>query len=54
MAEAFWQVNGSEVKNFGETRIQVMQERMQRYFPMAVKAAPTFPPGLQLHSKHWK
>ncbi|XP_070331675.1 interleukin-1 receptor-like 1 isoform X2 [Odocoileus virginianus] len=29
MAEAFWRVNGSEVKNFGETRIQVMQERTQ-------------------------
>ncbi|KAM9722374.1 interleukin-1 receptor-like 1 isoform 3-T4 [Dama dama] len=29
MAEAFWRVNGSEVKNFSETRIQVMQELMQ-------------------------
>lgn len=29
MAEAFWRVNGSEVKNFGETRIQVVQEQTQ-------------------------
>ena len=32
MAEAFWRVNGSEVKNFGETRIEVVQEQTQRYF----------------------
>nr|XP_005900000.1 PREDICTED: interleukin-1 receptor-like 1 [Bos mutus] len=30
MAEAFWRVNGSEVKNFGETRIEVVQEQTQR------------------------
>ncbi|KAB0380936.1 hypothetical protein FD755_008720 [Muntiacus reevesi] len=29
MAEAFWRVNGSEVKNFGEMRIQAMQEHMK-------------------------
>ncbi|OWK10027.1 IL1RL1, partial [Cervus elaphus hippelaphus] len=29
MAEAFWRVKGSEVKNFGETRIQGRQELMQ-------------------------